>query len=295
MNTINITNLTKDYGKHKGIFNLSFHIGQGEAVGFLGANGAGKTTTIRNLMGFIKPDSGTATILGLDCFCQARNVQKNIGYLPGEIAFMDHMSGLEFIRFIAEMKQITDLAYAKELIEYLELDATARIKKMSKGMKQKVGLVIAFMQDAPILILDEPTSGLDPLMQNKFVELIKKEKSRGKTIFMSSHIFEEIEHTCDRIIMLKDGKIAADEAMNKIKNGRSRQYEITFADEHAAALFQLKIPGSARQNTSVTFSQKGRLNELLRELTNYDVKDISVRQQTLEEIFIQYYGEKHYE
>ena len=192
VNTIEINHLTKDYGHHHGIFDLSFSVKEGEVLGFLGANGAGKTTTIRHLMGFIKPQKGSAKIMDLDCFRQASRVQDNIGYLPGEIAFMDQMTGMDFIRFIAGMKHLTDLSRANELIQYLELDPKVLIKKMSKGMKQKIGLVIAFMQDAPILILDEPTSGLDPLMQNKFVELINKEKEKGKTILMSSHIFEEL-------------------------------------------------------------------------------------------------------
>ena len=192
MDLIDIRNLTKDYGNHKGIFDVSFSIKKGEIVGFIGSNGAGKTTTIRHLMGFIHPQQGTARIMNMDCFKQADKIQKQIGYLPGEIAFMDQMNGYEFIRFMAKMKNINDMHYAEELISYLELDPSVKIKKMSKGMKQKIGLIIAFMQDAPILILDEPTSGLDPLMQNKFVDLIRKEKETGKTILMSSHIFEEI-------------------------------------------------------------------------------------------------------
>ena len=246
MSVIDIKNLTKDYGDQKGIFDISFFANAGETVGFLGANGAGKTTTIRHLMGFIKPDRGCSEIFGMDCFRRAADIQKRIGYLPGEIAFMDHMSGMDFIRFMAEMKQMKDLTYAGELIDYLELDPKVKLKKMSKGMKQKIALVVAFMQDAPVLILDEPTSGLDPLMQNKFVELIKEERRKGKTILMSSHIFEEIENTCDRIIMIKNGKIVADENMEKIRTGRSKHYEITFSDERSAKMFQGKYPGSKR-------------------------------------------------
>ncbi|WP_027089891.1 ABC transporter ATP-binding protein [Thomasclavelia saccharogumia] len=292
MNTISISDLTKDYGDNKGIFNVSFNVKEGEVVGFLGSNGAGKTTAIRHLMGFIKPDQGSCQILGLDCFKEASKVQKKVGYLPGEIAFMDKMSGLEFIKFMAEMKNIKDLKYAEELIEYLELDTKVKIKKMSKGMKQKVGLVIAFMQDAPILILDEPTSGLDPLMQNKFIELIKKEKCKGKSILMSSHIFEEIENTCDRIVMIKDGRIVANEDMNKIKLDRSKYYEITFLNEYSAKLFQNNYPNSTRIERTVRFLLKGNIKKLLNELNKYDIEDMNVRHQTLEEVFIQYYGGK---
>lgn len=290
MNTITISNLTKDYGNHKGIFNLSFSVGKGEAVGFLGANGAGKTTTIRHLMGFIRPEKGSSQIMSMDCFAQAADVQKQVGYLPGEIAFMDHMTGADFIQFMAGMKHIKDLGYAKELTEYLELDTKVRIKKMSKGMKQKVGLVIAFMQDAPVLILDEPTSGLDPLMQNKFVELIRREKSKGKSILMSSHMFEEVEHTCDRIIMIKDGEIVANETMDKIRKGRSKHYEITFSDIQNAVLFEKNMPGSNRTEQTVTFLRQGKTQQLLEELRKYEIEDINTRHQTLEEVFLQYYG-----
>lgn len=290
MSVIAVTDLTKDYGDKKGIFDLSFVVHEGETVGFLGANGAGKTTTIRHLMGFVRPQRGKAEIFNMDCFRQASDVQKMIGYLPGEIAFMDHMSGMEFIRFIAEMKHIKDLSRARALIDDLEFDPKVKIKKMSKGMKQKIALVAALMQDAPVLLLDEPTSGLDPLMQNKFVDLIKKEQGRGKTILMSSHIFEEIENTCSRIIMIKNGEIVADESMDTIKTGRSKHYEITFSDEKHARMFQEKYPDSQRVENTVCFLLKGKPTQLLRELNQYEVEDINARRQTLEEVFLQYYG-----
>jgi ABC-2 type transport system ATP-binding protein len=202
MRVIEIDQITKDYGNGKGVFDISMTVEQGEVMGFLGPNGAGKTTTIRQLMGFIHPDSGQVRINGLNCFAKAHEIQKSLGYLPGEIAFMDDMTGLEFIRFIAEMKHLKSLNRAKELMAYYELDLKGKIKKMSKGMKQKLGIVCAFMQEPEILILDEPTSGLDPLMQNKFIEMLKLEKQKGKTILMSSHIFEEVEKTCDRVAII---------------------------------------------------------------------------------------------
>ena len=190
MHVIELCGLTKDYGSGKGVFGLQLTVPKGEVLGFLGPNGAGKTTTIRQLMGFIRPDAGTARIGGLDCFRQAETIQASLGYLPGEIAFMDEMTGLDFIKFIAGMKGMKDLGRARELMDQFELDPSGRIKRMSKGTKQKIGIVCAFMQQPALLILDEPTSGLDPLMQNKFVELIAREKKRGATIFMSSHMFE---------------------------------------------------------------------------------------------------------
>lgn len=291
MNVIEINNLTKDFGNNKGIFDLSFSLKQGEVVGFLGSNGAGKTTTIRHLMGFIKADNGSAKILNMDCFKNAYSVQEKIGYLPGEIAFMDNMTGAEFIHFMADMKNITDLQYARELIAYFGIDTKIKIKKMSKGMKQKIGLIIAFMQDTPILILDEPTTGLDPLMQTKFVDLIKKEKAKGKTILMSSHIFEEIENTCERIVMIKDGRLVADENINAMRNKMNKHYEISFSNMEDAIHFQeLYSSNSYRKNNVVYLLSNQNINHLIRELSKFNIEDINARYQTLEEVFMKYYG-----
>lgn len=291
MKVIEINNLTKDFGNNKGIFDLSFSLKQGEVVGFLGSNGAGKTTTIRHLMGFIKADNGSAKILNMDCFKNAYSVQEKIGYLPGEIAFMDNMTGAEFIHFMADMKNITDLQYARELIAYFDIDTKIKIKKMSKGMKQKIGLIIAFMQDTPILILDEPTTGLDPLMQTKFVDLIKKEKAKGKTILMSSHIFEEIENTCERIVMIKDGRLVADENINAMRNKMNKHYEISFSNMEDAIHFQeLYSSNSYRKNNVVYLLSNQNINHLIRELSKFNIEDINARYQTLEEVFMKYYG-----
>lgn len=291
MNVIEINNLTKDFGNNKGIFDLSFSLKQGEVVGFLGSNGAGKTTTIRHLMGFIKADNGSAKILNMDCFKNAYSVQEKIGYLPGEIAFIDNMTGAEFIHFMADMKNITDLQYARELIAYFDIDTKIKIKKMSKGMKQKIGIIIAFMQDTPILILDEPTTGLDPLMQTKFVDLIKKEKAKGKTILMSSHIFEEIENTCERIVMIKDGRLVADENINAMRNKMNKHYEISFSNMEDAIHFQeLYSSNSYRKNNVVYLLSNQNINHLIRELSKFNIEDINARYQTLEEVFMKYYG-----
>ena len=282
---IDIQHLTKDYGQGKGVFDVTLSIKKGEVYGYLGPNGAGKSTTMRHLMGFSKPQKGSVYIQGMDCWSKQKKIQRHVGYLPGEISVMEHMNGYEFIQFIAEMKQIKDFQRAQELIEYLEFDPKVKIRKMSKGMKQKVGLVIAFMQDAPLILLDEPTSGLDPLMQQKFVELIQSEQKRGKTILMSSHIFEEIEQTCDRILMIKDGRIVADEDLNKMKLNRSKHYEITFANEEDAQQFAKRIPACQTVFCKVTFLWKGDVNVLLKELCTFDVKDMNARYQTLEEVF----------
>lgn len=292
MSVIEVNGVTKDYGHHQGVFDVNFTVEKGEVLGFLGPNGAGKTTTIRQLMGFIKPDKGTVHILGMDCFKNAPEVQAKLGYLPGEIAFMDDMTGMDFIHFVANMKNIQDMSKARELIEFLELNPKNKMKKMSKGMKQKIGLVIAFMQDAPILILDEPTSGLDPLMQNKFIELIRKAKKEGKTILMSSHIFEEIEHTCDRVVIIKEGRIVATEKMEDLRHSRRKYYEICFRDMKEATLFHQQYPESQVRNTVVSLSLQGNADTLIKSLSQYTIDDLSVRVQTLEELFLHYYGGK---
>lgn len=290
MRVINIEHVTKDYGNQKGVFDVSFTVEKGEILGFLGPNGAGKTTTIRQLMGFIKPDSGSVSILGKDCFQEVEKVQNTLGYLPGEIAFMEDMTGIEFLHFIAKMKNITEFSKAEELISFLELDPSGKIKKMSKGMKQKIGIVIAFMQDPDIFILDEPTSGLDPLMQNKFVELIQAEKKKGKTILMSSHIFEEVEHTCDRVVIIKEGRIIATESMEDLRNSRKKVYEVIFHTQEDAMKFHNAHEGSTLHGKRVVVSYQGSVDPLIKELACYRIVDMSIRTQSLEELFLQYYG-----
>ncbi|WP_028041910.1 ABC transporter ATP-binding protein [Candidatus Stoquefichus massiliensis] len=290
MSVIEINHITKDYGHHKGVFDVSFVVEEGEVLGFLGPNGSGKTTTIRQLMGFMKPDQGDVKILGMNCFDDAKQVQGKLGYLPGEIAFMEDMTGQEFIRFIAKMKNMKDISYAEELMQFLELDARGKMKRMSKGMKQKIGIVIAFMQDAPILILDEPTSGLDPLMQNKFVELIQQAKKDGKTVLMSSHIFEEVENTCDRVVMIKEGHVVATETMENLRKNRLKHYEIHFYDENDAIAFMEKYHQAKRDGAIIHLMLKGHTNQLLQDLSQYDIDDFNARPQSLEELFLHYYG-----
>ncbi len=291
-----INHITKDYGNQKGVFDASFTVHKGEVMGFLGPNGSGKTTTIRQLMGFIHPDAGEVKINGWDCFLHTKEIQKTLGYLPGEIAFMDEMTGIDFIKFIAKMKEMKDLSYAYDLMNFFELDPKGKIKKMSKGMKQKIGIVCAFMNRPSEVILDEPTSGLDPLMQNKFVELILKEKEKGTTILMSSHIFEEVERTCDRTVIIKQGKIMAVEDMAKLKNSKKKYYIIRFEEEAMAIQFATvnSLPREAIEKDVVTIGVKGNVDHLIKQLSTYSIKDLNVRMQSLEEMFLHFYGgEKH--
>ncbi|GHU69119.1 ABC transporter ATP-binding protein [Clostridia bacterium] len=265
MSAIKIEELTRDYGNNRGVFDLSFTVDEGEAFGFLGPNGAGKTTTIRHLMGFIKPKQGSAAIGGLDCWRESDKIQKRLGYIPGEISFFDDMSGTDFLKFTAKYRGTGDKR-AKEMLDRFELSPKGKIKKMSKGMKQKIGIVAAFMHDPEILILDEPTSGLDPLMQNRFIELVEQEKKRGKTILMSSHMFEEVERTCHRICIIREGKLVAQDTTDALREKHVRPYIVTLDDEQTASAFARDFEGK----------QDG-------------VKVMVSTKQTLEQIFLNYY------
>lgn len=293
-NVIEISNLTKDYGNGKGVFDVSFSVKEGEVFGYLGPNGAGKTTTIRQLMGFIRPQKGDCRILGMDCFTEASLIQKEVGYLAGELAFMDDMSGRKFLEFLAEMRGIKDLSRMEELIERFELNPQGRMRKMSKGMKQKIGIISAFMGNPTVVILDEPTSGLDPLMQNRFVELILEEKKKGTTILMSSHIFEEVEKTCDRTAIIRAGRIVAVEDMMSLSQRRKKIYTVTFAEDTAAAMFEqesgLKIRD--REGNRVQLTVKNEIPKTLQTIAAYNPIDLDVKTQSLEELFMHFYGEE---
>ncbi len=261
MSTISVANLTRDYGKKRGVFGISFSIEQGEVFGFLGPNGAGKTTVIRHIMGFLKPQSGTCMVNQLDCWGNREQVQKHVGYVPGEISFFEDMSGTEFLAFIKKYREIGTQNRQKELLERFELDPKTKIKKMSKGTKQKLAITAAFIHDPQVLILDEPTSGLDPLMQNRFVELIKEEKQRGKTIFLSSHMFEEVERTCDRIGMIRSGELVAVDTVDKLRNQHLRSYTVNLDTEEAAGAFA-KDFGGTQNGLSVTIWAKSSLEDI---------------------------------
>ena len=267
MSVIEIENLVRDYGDGKGVFDISFHVDQGEAFGFLGPNGAGKTTTIRHLMGFLKPKAGKCTIDGLDCWREREKVQARLGYIPGEISFFDDMTGTEFLKFIAQYRKISTQSRKEELLERFELDPKSKIKKMSKGTKQKLGIAAAFMHDPDILILDEPTSGLDPLMQSRFVSFVAEEKKHGKTVLMSSHMFEEVERTCDRIGIIRKGRMIAVDSAAALHDRHTRSYTVTLENETAAEAFAADFDGIC-SGTKVTVTTK----------------------QSLEEIFMNYYG-----
>lgn len=289
MSVIEIKDLTKDYGNNQGIFNINLNIEQGEMIGFVGTNGSGKTTTIRNIIGFIKPTSGQVLVNNKSSWEHASEIVKDIGYVPGEIAFPDLKTGIDFLKCQAEFLNMKNMDYANELIERLQLDPRANLKRMSKGMKQKTALVAALMNDAPIIILDEPTTGLDPLMRVTFLDIIKEEHKKGKTIFMSSHMFEELETTCDRVALINDGHIIDVVNMDEIRNRPIKDFKIEFksTDDYKNFLKEkYMITRKQKQYNQVTISINAKeTGELLKTLKNYDVKFISEIPYTLEKHF----------
>ena len=295
-NVIEIRDLTKDYGAGRGVFNENLDIREGEMVGFVGTNGSGKTTTIRNILGFIRPTSGSVKVNGLSSWENASEIAKLVGYVPGEIAFPDLPNGIEFLKCQAEFYGLKDMTYANELIERLQLDPRANLKRMSKGMKQKTALVAALMNDAPVIILDEPTTGLDPLMRVTFLDIIKKEHEKGKTIFMSSHMFEELETTCDRVALINDGHIIDVADMNDIRRRPIKDFKIEFNSDADYKKFQkagYEIVRLQDEYDQVTIRiAVERTGELLKTLTGYDVKFISELPYTLEKHFKQILIEK---
>lgn len=289
MPIIEIKNMTKDYGEGRGIYDVDLSIENGEVFGFVGTNGAGKTTTIRHLMGFLKPQKGSATINGKDCWKNSAEIKKYIGYIPGEIAFPDAPTGSEFLKRQAKLLGLKDMSYAEELIKKLQLDPTANLKRMSKGMKQKTAIVAAFMADPEILILDEPTTGLDPLMRAEFIDIINEEKKKGKTIFMSSHMFEEVESTCDKVALIKDGRIIAVKSTKEIKHNEEKTYKIEFNSNEDYKKFLLEefnvVDKKDNQNQVIININDKNINTLTKVLIGYNLKFMTEIKYTLEKYF----------
>ncbi len=289
---ISVKNLTKDYGQGRGVFDISFDIEKGTTFGYCGTNGSGKTTTIRHIMGFLKPDSGEVKVKGLDAWKDSEEIKKYIGYVPGEIAFPDVESGTTFLNIQASMLVITDMSKAEQVINALQLDPTANLRRMSKGMKQKTALVAAFMRQPEILILDEPTTGLDPLMRKAFIDLIKEEKAKGTTIFMSNHMFDELEETCDQVAFIKDGHIIDIVDMKKIHSRPFREYEIVFLDKESfekADTSQVEVLEKDEKNLKIIVKvDLPKTDGMIRELRKHNIKSIKEKQYTLEKYFLEH-------
>lgn len=292
---IRVKNLTKDYGHGRGVFNISLHVGEGECYGFLGPNGAGKTTTIRHMMGFSKPQAGRCAILGSDCRKNAAGLKNVIGYLPGEVALPTGLTGEGFLKMTLKMHGCSDDSFCRQLLERFELKADKKTREMSLGEKRKLAIVAAFMHDPKILILDEPTSGLDPVMQQEFINFVKEEKERGKTIFLSSHIFSEVDAVCDRIAIIKDGMIVSEFKADELRKTQDSIYVIRFEDKESYEIFKEKgyiitADSEERLKIKVRVPLK-QLNAFVREMAPLHIKSFHQAKFSLEDYFMDFYKE----
>lgn len=298
MPVIQVDHLTKDYGYNRGVFDVSLEVHQGEVYGFLGPNGAGKTTTIRHIMGFSRPQSGSTFVNRLDSWKHASEIQTILGYLPGEIALPENLTGNQFIEMMAKLRRVKDMSYTNKLIDKFELEPSNNLKRMSLGMKRKLAIVVAFMHDPDVLVLDEPTSGLDPLMQKVFIDFIHEEKKRGKTILLSSHIFSEIEATCDKISIIKDGKIVSTFIADELRNPEEKTYKLEFITNEAfqklykevsiSHSFQIVKVDEIKRQVTLTV-HNSQTNQLIELISKYQIKFFSEVKFTLEEYFMKFY------
>jgi ABC-2 type transport system ATP-binding protein len=293
---IQISSLTKDYELNRGVFDVNLSIKKGEVFGIVGINGSGKTTIIRHLMGFLKPQKGNAFVMGKDCWKYSAELKKVMGYVPGEIAFPDAKTGADFLKWKASFLGLHDMSYAEDLIQRFTLDPSANLKRMSKGMKQKTAIVSAFMSDPEILVLDEATTGLDPLMQNAFIDLIKEEKRKGKTIFMSSHMFDELENTCDHVAFLKNGHITQGVEISKIRGNETvKEYKIEFVKREDYSNFlkcSFEVSRMQEEFNQVTVNIPDKdINEMFHVLADKNVKFITHKPVTLEAYFKDKYND----
>lgn len=292
MLAIETKDITKYYGKSRGVLGVNLEVNEGEIFGFIGPNGAGKTTTIRLLLNFIFPTSGEARVFGLDCVRDSREIKKHVGYLPGEVSYYGEMTVRRLLAYSGSFYEKDCRDRAQHLAEALELNLDARIENLSMGNKKKVGIVQALMHEPRLLILDEPTSGLDPLMQHKFYSLLMEENQKGTTVFFSSHVLTEVQRLCHRVAIIKDGAILKIEDMNSLRQRQLRRVKLSFAQEDEPALPD--IPGILdfhKENGTFGFMYKGDLQILLSALAKLPVADLIIEEPTLEEVFMHYYEE----
>lgn len=300
---IEVRNLTQDYGSGRGVFNVSFKIYKGECFGFLGPNGSGKSTTIRHIMGFSKPQKGKTFIFNQESFHKYYKILNRVGYIPGEIALPRGLNGFEVIKMIQDMQGIHNSEMLNKLLKLFELEPNqlkGDTKRMSLGVKRKLAIVLAFMSDPEVLILDEPTSGLDPVMQENFINFIKEEKARGKTILLSSHIFSEVDATCDRIAIIKDGKIVSEFIANDLKHATTKYYELTFLnktnyckfikDANENNFFKLLNKDENKNYVFVSCEDKN-INQFILLLNGFNIKDFNNVKETLKDYFMKFYKE----
>jgi ABC-2 type transport system ATP-binding protein len=284
--------LTVYYGKYRGVKNVNLTVEKGEAFGFLGPNGAGKTTTQRVLLDVIRPTSGSATIFGLDCHTQGVELRRRIGYLPGELALYKDMRAEQFFKMYEYLRGDNGAnGYWRQLAERLDLDISRKISNFSRGNKQKVGIVAAFMNKPDLLILDEPTSGLDPLVQQTVMEMVREVKADGRTVFFSSHILSEVQAVCDRVGIIRAGELVATQRVEDLIATRINRITLIFGELPADDLFALEgVTEVSRTAQSVTLEIRENLPAVLTAAAQNGIRDIETHNMSLEEIFLDYYG-----
>jgi ABC-type multidrug transport system ATPase subunit len=287
---IEVNHLTKRYGKYRGVEDITFSVAPGEIFGFLGPNGAGKTTTIRVLIGLLKATGGQALIFGSPCWRRTERLHRSIAFIPGDLRLYEGMSVLEFLRFMARLHGGVRRGRIEGLADRLELELHRKIKHLSKGNRQKVGLVQALMHEVPLFVLDEPSSGLDPLMEVTFLDLLREERAAGRTVFLSSHNLSEVEKVCDRVAIIRDGRLVALEHIDVLKAKRVRQMSVLFRrpiDPHAFEADGVVVVDRAERR--LTLRVRGDINPLIRTLARYDVEDFTFSEPNLEDVFLHYY------
>lgn len=289
MKAIETRNLTKFYGKHLGIEDVSLQVEKGEVFGFIGPNGAGKSTAIRTLMGLLVPTSGTASILGVNVVKNGSDIRKIIGYLPSEINYYDRMNSRELLEYHCRFYGIRDYGKIDELAELFELDLEKEIDDLSFGNKKKCGIVQALVHQPEILILDEPTSGLDPLMQNIFFEHLRKLNNQGTTIFFSSHVLSEIQRICKRAAIIRKGRIVEVENIDTLLKKQMKLVKVIFRNIPANTTLPTGAQKESLVNKKLSFEYLGSMNELLRWLSGQEVYDVSITEPDLESLFMNYY------
>ncbi|MBN1666512.1 MAG: ABC transporter ATP-binding protein [Anaerolineales bacterium] len=284
--------LTVYYGRQRGVLNVNLQVEQGEIFGFLGPNGAGKTTTQRVLIDILRPTAGRALVFGQDCQKDGITIRKRIGYLPGELSLYGHMQASNFFKmYFSLQRNNTDPGYWQVLAERLELDTSRQIRKYSRGNKQKVGVVAAFMNKPDLLILDEPTSGLDPLVQQTVMELVREANQAGATVFFSSHILPEVQAVCDRVGIIRDGQLAATERVETLMSQNFKRVRFTFATPLPENAFQRAgVTKIGQDEQGVTLEIQSDLDQIMRMAASYGIIDIETIPVSLEEIFLAYYG-----
>ncbi len=289
---INTERLTKSYGPHRGIIDLDLSIGENEVFGFLGPNGAGKTTTIRTLLDLIRPTSGRAFVFGIETTVDPVAIHKRIGYLPGEFALYDRLTGGQTLQYFANLRGGVDRSYQSSLIERFEIDPTRRYKEYSKGNKQKIGLVVALQHRPDLLILDEPTSGLDPLVQQTFFEVISEAKADGRSVFMSSHVLSEVEKTCDRVAIVRDGRLVTVDRVDALRDLAAHQVELRFGGPVPVEAFAnlAGVSNVVAEDHTLRMHVSGPIAPVVKEAARFDLADFVSREPSLEETFLARYS-----